>query len=85
MLSVVALIVPLLTPEPVERVNTTVSPPLVRLFPTESLACSRNVSLPPEAIEPAETDTIDWAVTAFPGMTVTVGGVEVTGLPPIAA
>jgi hypothetical protein len=82
-LSVVALIVPVLVPP--EAVNTTVSPPVVRLFPAASFACSVSVTALPAATAPADTLTTDWLVELALGITVTVGMVLVTATPPIVA
>src|SRR5947209_2048019 len=69
--------VPLLTPP--ERVNTTVSPPVVRLLPAASLAWSVSVTALPEATVPDDRLTAEVAVETGPGVTVTDGNVEVTG------
>jgi hypothetical protein len=82
-LSVVAPIVPVLVPP--AAVNTTVEPPLVRLLPAGSLACSVSVTALPEATDPLETLTTDWAVEIAPTVTVTVGSDVVTATPPIVA
>jgi hypothetical protein len=82
-LSVVAPIVPVLVP-PLPA-NTTVRPPVVKLFPLASLAWSRSVTVPPDATVPAETDTVDRLFETAPGPTVIVGKVDVTAVPPIVA
>lgn len=82
-LSVVEPMVPVLVP-PV-RVNTTADPPALRLLPLLSLACNVRVMVDPELTVPLETETIDCAKDAEPGVTVTVGIVDVTLLPPIVA
>jgi hypothetical protein len=80
---VVAPIVPVLVPP--EAVKTTASPPVVRLFPTASFACSVSVTALPDATVPADTLTTDWLVELALGTTVTVGSVVVTATPPIVA
>ena len=82
-LSVVVPMVPVLVPP--EAVKTTVAPPAVRLFPAASLAWSVSVTLLPEATVPLETLTVDVATDAGPGVTVTVGRVDVTAEPPMVA
>ena len=81
--SVVAPIVPVL--DPPEAVKTTVEPPVVRLFPAASLACKVSVSLLPEATVGLDTLTVEVVTETGPGVTATVGSVEVTGEPPIVA
>jgi hypothetical protein len=56
-LSVVAPTVPVLVPP--EAVNATVRPPVVRLFPTRSFACSVSVTALPDATVPADVLTTD--------------------------
>jgi len=58
--SVVAPIVPVLVPP--LTVNTTVSAPVVRLFPLASLAWSGRVTVPRDATVPAETAIVDWLI-----------------------
>jgi hypothetical protein len=58
-LSVVAPIVPVLVPP--EAVNTTVRPPVVRMFPNASFACSDSVAVPPPATVPLDTVTVETA------------------------
>jgi hypothetical protein len=83
-LSVVsALMAPVLVPP--EAVNTTVSPPAVRLFPAASFACSVSVTSLPDATVPLDLPTTEWAVDTGPGVTCTVGSVVVTAVPPIVA
>ena len=82
-LSVVGPITPVLVPP--ARVNPTVSPPVGRLFPAASFACSVSVTAVPEATVPLETVTSDVATEAGPAITMIVGSVEVTGLPLIVA
>jgi hypothetical protein len=69
-LSVVAPIVPVLRPP--EAVKTTVSPPLVRLFPAASLAWSVRVTVPPDATVGLETVTTEVLVETDDGETVTL-------------
>ena len=83
-LSVVDPIVPVLVPAPVV-LKTTVEPPVVRSFPAASLAWSVNVAVDPETTVASEVVTTDWAVLIAPGVTVIVGNVDVTGLPPMVA
>ena len=75
--------VPVLVPP--LAVNATTSPPLVRLFPAASLACSVSVTALPDVTVGLETDTVEVAVDTGPTVTVTVGSVEVTAWPPIVA
>jgi hypothetical protein len=84
-LSVVAPTVPVLVPPEAE--NTTVDPPVLRLLPAASLACSVSVTALPDATVPLDTLTTDpvAAVEIAPGVTVTVGSVVVTATPPIVA
>src|SRR5207302_1838216 len=70
-LSVVPPIVPVLVPP--DRVNTTVSPPAVRLFPAASLACSVSVAVAPDTTVLLDVVTVDVVGEAVPGVTVTVG------------
>jgi len=81
--SVVAPIVPVLVP-PV-AVNTTVAPPVDRLFPAASFACSVTVSALPDATVALATLTIDPAAEIAPTVTWTVGKVVVTAVPPTVA
>ena len=82
-LSEVAAIVPSLVPAPI--VKTTESPPVVNTFPDPSRAVSVKVTVPPDWALAVDTDTSDWASDTGPGVTVTVGKVDVTELPPIVA
>jgi hypothetical protein len=82
-LSVVALIVPVLVPP--EAANTTVEPPVAKLLPAASFACSVSVTALPETTVPADTLTTDWVVEIAAGVTWTVGSVVVTATPPIVA
>jgi hypothetical protein len=82
-LSVVAPIVPVLVPP--EAVNTTVEPPVARLLPNASFACSVSVTALPDATVPLATLTTDPAVEIAPTVTWTVGSVVVTADPPIVA
>jgi hypothetical protein len=70
---------------PPKFVKATVSPPEGSAFPAASFAVSVAVMLEPEATVPAETVTSDWASETAPGVTVTVGSVEVIAEPPIVA
>src|SRR5438552_10867425 len=83
LLSVVPPIVPVLVPP--DRLNATVSPPVVRLFPAPSLAWSVSVAVAPDTTVPLDVVTVDVAVEAVPGVTVIVGRVELTALPPMVA
>src|SRR5437773_2452230 len=83
LLSVVPPIVPVLVPP--DRVNTTVSPPAVRLFPAPSLACSVSVAVAPETTVLLDVVTVDALRDAEPGVTVIVGRADVPALPPIVA
>jgi hypothetical protein len=80
-LSVTPENVPLAVPP--ERVNATVSPPAVSWFPAASFAVRVTVEVAAEAIVAAETVISDWASETAPGVTVTVGSVEVIAEPPI--
>jgi hypothetical protein len=84
-LSVVAPTVPVLVPP--EAVNTTVDPPVLRLLPAASFACSVSVTALPDATVPLDTLTTDpvAAVEIAPTVTWTVGSVLVTATPPIVA
>lgn len=75
-LSVVAEIVPSLVPVPF--VNTTVSPPPVSALLAASRAVSVSVAVVPDTTFADETVTVDRASVAAPGVTVIVGGVDVT-------
>jgi hypothetical protein len=77
-LSVVTPIVPVLVPPDAKK--TTVAPPAVRLFPAASFPCSVSVLVLPDATVPLDTLTTDpvAAVEIAPGVTVTVGSVDVT-------
>src|SRR5258706_9382877 len=70
---------------PPDRENTTVAPPLVRLFPDGSLDWRRNVTIAPDATVSADTVTTEVAGEAAPGVTVIVGSVDVTGVAPMVA
>ena len=70
---------------PPDWVNTTVDPLVVRLLPAASFACSVSVTTFPDATLPAETVTSDCKVEMGPGVTVIVGSVDVTVMPPIVA
>lgn len=82
-LSVTVPIVPVLVPP--DLVNAIVELPVEMLLPFASLAWSVIVTLDPEATVAEETDTVDWAAEIAPGVTVTVGIVVVTGVPPMVA
>ena len=64
-------IVPVLVPP--DWLNTTVSPPVVRLFPAPSLACSVSVAVAPDTTVLLDVVTVDVVGEAVPGVTVTVG------------
>lgn len=83
MASVVAEIDPVDVP-PV-RVNTTVDPPAVKLFPAASFAVKLRVTVDPEETVPLETEMTDWVGEMPPGMTVTVGKLVDTEDPPMVA
>lgn len=70
---------------PPERVKATVSPPDVSWFPFASFAVKVRVTAELEATVPEETETTDWDKETGPGVTVTVGAVLVTVLPPMVA
>jgi hypothetical protein len=63
--------------------TTTVSPPLVSGFAFASFAVTVTVEVAPDWIEAALTETVDCASERAPGVTATVGSVEVTAEPPI--
>src|SRR5437773_902257 len=83
LLSVVPPIVPVLVPP--DRVNTTVSPPAVRLFPAPSLACSVSVAVAPDTTVLLDVVKIGRASCREPGGTVIVGRADLTAMPPMAA
>src|SRR5207302_320443 len=83
LLSVVPPIVPVLVPP--DRLNATVSPPVVRLFPAPSLAWSVSAAVAPDTTVPLDVATADVAGEAAPAVTVIVGRTDVTALPPIVA
>jgi len=83
-LSVTLLKAPLEVPVP-PRPKRTVKPPVVRLLPAASLAVRVTVAVVPEAMLAGATETSDCERLAAPGVTVMVGNVEVTALPPIVA
>jgi hypothetical protein len=66
-------------------VNTTASPPAVRLFPAASFVRRNRVTVSPAAAVPVDSDTVDWLKETAPAGTVIVGMVEVTAAPPIVA
>lgn len=82
-LSVVAEIDPELIPPDFEK--TTARPPAVSVLPAASFVVKVRVSLDPEVNVPLDTLTKDCASETAPGVTVTVGKVEVTVDPPIEA
>src|SRR5512146_17186 len=75
-LSTTVLKVPLDVPDPSPK--ATVSPPLVNLLPSASLAIKVTSVLSPEEMELLLTDRVDWLSETDPGVTVTVGSVLVT-------
>src|SRR5438270_11121916 len=83
LLSVVPPIVPVLVPP--DWLNTTVSPPVVRLFPAPSLACSVSVAVAPDTTVLLDVVTVDALGDADPGVTVTVGRAARAAPPPMAA
>lgn len=88
--SVVVPIVPSLVPVPVSE-KTIVAPPLARLLPEASLACSENVAVLPLTTVAADEVTMDCAAEIGPGppgggaVTVIEGSVVATALPPMVA
>jgi hypothetical protein len=70
---------------PPVAVNTTTAPPVTRLFPTASFACNVSVAGAPESSTESDTVMNDVADEIAPGVTVTVGRVDVTGLPLMVA
>jgi hypothetical protein len=80
---VVAEIFPVEVPPVCEK--TTGVPPLVRLFPAASRAIKVRVRLFPLATVAAEAVTRDCVKDRGPGVTVTVGIAEDTGVPPMVA
>ena len=74
--------VPVLVPP--EKLNTTVSPPVVMLFPAVSFACKVRIDVAPDGIVSADTVITDCAATVLPGTTVIVV-VDATATPPIVA
>ena len=82
-LSETALIVPSLVPAPL--VSTTEFPPAARTFPAASRNVTVSVAVLPEAIVVVEAVSVLVSGDAVPGVTVTVGDADVTGLPPIVA
>ena len=70
---------------PPELLKTTVDPPLVKLFPAASFACKVNVTALPEATVLEDTDASEVFVEITPGLTVTVGKVVETKVPPMVA
>lgn len=73
--------VPVLVPP--DPAKTTVSPPAVNGLLFASLVKRVRVTLDPEATDEREAVSTDWETDAAPGLTVTVGRVLVTALPPI--
>ena len=61
------------------------APPVVKLFPAASFACSVTVVDEPVTTEANDTPTVDVATEIAPGVTVTVGIAVVTATPPIVA
>ena len=82
-MSVVPLIVPVL--DPPDLLNSIVALPPVIRFEFASLAVRVKVAFELDAMVAELTVTTDVAAEMAPGMTVTVGGVDVTGDPPIVA
>ena len=80
-LSLVAEIDPVEVPP--EFVKTTVEPPEVKLFPAASRPCKVRVMLAPELTVELDTLTTDCASEITPGVTVTVGSVDVIATPPM--
>lgn len=71
--------------DPPERVKATANPPLVRALSFASLAVKVRVEFDPEAMVLAETLMSELANENPPGVTVTVGSVEVSAEPLIVA
>jgi hypothetical protein len=82
-LSVTVLNVPVDVPVELEKVI--VSPPVVRVLPAISFACTVTVIPEPEATEVVEAVMTEVTGLAGPGSTVTVGKVVITELPAIVA
>src|SRR5207245_9458844 len=76
-------IFPVLVPPP--WVNTTVSPPAVRLFPAASLACSVSVAVAPDATVLLDEVTGADVGAAVPGATLIAARAGLTALPPMVA
>jgi hypothetical protein len=70
---------------PPERVKRTVESPVVFRFPFASFAVSVRVTIDPDATVPEEIEIRDWDAEIGPAVTVTVGNVLVTALPPMLA
>jgi hypothetical protein len=70
---------------PPEREKATVAPPVERLFPEASRACNVTTTPDPEETVPEATVMTEFAGAIVPAVTVTVGEVVVTGVPPIVA
>ena len=82
-LSVVDEIVPLLVPPVLE--NKIAEPPVVSVFPLASLAVNVSATVFPEVTVLLDTEITDCARDIAPGLTVIVGEILVTALPPIVA
>ena len=70
---------------PLPRPKAIVKPPLLSWLPAASLAVNVTVAVVPDTMLVEETDTMDWDRLTTPGVTVIVGKVEVTALPPMVA
>ena len=77
-MSVVELMLPVLTPAPVDAVKTTAAPPEFRLFPPGSFAWRVSVRLLPESTVEPDAVTTEVLVEGGPIITVTGGNVDVT-------
>jgi len=75
--------VPLETPPPTPK--RTVKPPAGSWLPPASFAVSVTVAVVADAILVGAMAMIDWERLTGPMVTVTVGNVEVTALPPMVA
>ncbi len=65
--------------------NTTLAPPSVKLLPAASRACKVSVTALPDATVGADTVTTELAAEIGPGVTASVGSVEVTTTPSMVA
>jgi len=68
---------------PPDAVKTTVSPPVLRLFPAASFACSVRVAGFPEMTLPVDVVIRDVAAETGPTVTTIAGCAVVTAFPPM--